>query len=61
MQRLLYLFLFILLFFLLIEISNLILCGLLDKLNLRIISIGDILLMISLTVENTINVLQHFL
>ena len=61
MQRLLYLFLFILLFFLLIEISNLILCGLLDKLNLRIISIGDILLMISLTVENTINILQHFL
>ena len=61
MQRLLYLFLFILLFFLLIEISNLILCGLLDKLNLRIISIGDILLMISLTVENTIDILQHFL
>jgi len=61
LQRLLYFFLFILLFFLFIEISNLILCGLLDKLNLRIVSIGDILLMISLTVENTINVLQHFL
>jgi hypothetical protein len=61
LERLFYLFL-LGLFFLLLEVpAQFILGGSLDELDFRVVSIQNVLLVISLTVENAVDVLQHFL
>lgn len=61
LKRFFLFFLLILLFFLLGKIADLVFRSLLDKLNFRVITIGDIFFVISLTVEDAVDILQHLL
>jgi len=61
LQRFLNFFFFIFLLLLLEVIANLILCCFFYKLNLGVVAICNILFVESLTIQNSVDVLQHLL
>jgi hypothetical protein len=55
------LFLLVLLFLLFGKVSNLVFCSFLHEFDFWIVAISDVFLVVSLAVEDAVDVFQHFL